>query len=84
MFHDDKNNGNNNEVILWKNVSTKGFFHKRVVLALELTNFSVIINNTRVPLSEIDNVVVINQYSYSSGSHYTIGLGSYYTRSNMT
>jgi hypothetical protein len=77
------NNGSNQEVILWKNITTKGFFHKRVVTALELTNFNVIINDTRVPLSEIDNVIVMNQHSVSHGTHYTIGVGGRYTRTYM-
>ena len=77
------NNGNNAEVILWKNIGPKGFFRKRIVSALELTNFNVIINNTRVALSDIDNVIVVNQHSYSTGNHYTIAVGSYYTRSYM-
>jgi hypothetical protein len=68
------------EVVVWKNITTKGFWHKRIVQALELTNFNVIINDTKMSLSEIDNVIVMNQHSVSSSYHYTVGTGRY-TRS---
>jgi hypothetical protein len=69
------------ETILWKNITTKGFWHKRIVQALELTNYNVILNDLKIPLTEIDNVIVMNQQSISSGTHYTVGSGSRYTRS---
>jgi hypothetical protein len=50
------NNGSSPEVIVWKNITTKGFFKKRIVSVLELTNYNVIINDTRVPLTDLDNV----------------------------
>jgi hypothetical protein len=69
------------ETILWKNITTKGFWHKRIVQALELTNYNVILNDLKIPLTEIDNVVVMNQHSISRGTHYTVGSGSRYARS---
>ena len=71
------------ETIVWKNITTKGFWHKRIAQALELTNYNVILNDLRIPLSDIDNVIVSDTHSISHGSHMTIGTGGYYARSYM-
>jgi hypothetical protein len=36
-----------NEHIVWKNISTKGFWHRRIVQALELTNLGIIVNDSQ-------------------------------------
>ncbi len=70
-------------VMLWKNLTSKGFWHKRIVQALELTNYNVILNNLKNPLNEIDNVIVSDTYTISHGNHMTVGTGSYYNRVYM-
>ena len=37
------------ERILWKHIKTKGFWHKRIIEAMEVTNEAVIYNDTRIP-----------------------------------
>ena len=42
---------NPSEVVVWKNIKTKGFWHKRMVQAEELTNYNVILNDVKIPWS---------------------------------
>ncbi len=48
---------------LYKHIKTKGFWHKRVVDAFEVTNEAIICNDKRIPLSSITDVFIMNKHN---------------------
>ena len=67
------------EKILWKNVIKRGFWNRHVEWILEITTQGIIMEGgvnghiTRLPYSELYDVVVTNQHSTGTGYHYTMG-----------
>jgi hypothetical protein len=67
------------EQIIWRNTIRKGIFHHYTVEIQQLSNQSVELIDeikhitTRIPWSQISDVVVMNQRSVGSGYHQTIG-----------
>jgi hypothetical protein len=53
------------EETLWSNEKTKGIFKKTVMEVQILTNYRVIRNDYGIMLQEIEDVVVINQQSFT-------------------
>jgi hypothetical protein len=53
------------ENIIWKNEVKTGIIHRKVVETQVITNFHVMQNTTSIPLSEIDDIVIMNQHRES-------------------
>jgi hypothetical protein len=53
------------ENIIWKNDVMTGIIHRRVVETQVITNFHVIQKGRKIPLSEIDDIVIMNQHRES-------------------
>ncbi len=72
------------ENVLWYNEVTEGFFNKSVVETQKITNYRVYQNSAYIALSELDDIVIMNQHrvsqsdypSFSSGRDYSIGFGT--------
>lgn len=77
------------ERVRWTNEVTEGFFEKRVVEIQRITNYRVYQNSTYIALSEIDDIVIMNQHRvsqsgyslFSSGSGFRTGFGTSKSRS---
>ena len=73
------------EKILWKNVIKRGFWHRHVEWILEITTQGIVMEDgvnghiTRLPYSELYDVVVTNQHSTGTGYHYTMRTGMYHS-----
>ncbi len=73
---------------LFKQVYKHGFFHKHIDSIAIITSESVILQNfddkekmildLRIPLTEISDILVVNQKRVGNGQHYTVGTRSYY------
>jgi hypothetical protein len=70
------------EKILWNNVIKCGFWHRHVERILEITTQGIVMEDgvkgriTRLPYSELYDVVVTNQHSTGIGYHYTMRTGT--------
>jgi hypothetical protein len=78
------------ERVRWTNeVTEEGFFKKRVVEIQRITNYRVYQNSTYISLSELDDIVIMNQHRvsqsdyslFSSGSGFRTGFGTSKSRS---
>jgi hypothetical protein len=77
------------EQILWYNEVTEGFFKKSVVETQKITNYRVYQNSDYITLSELDDILIMNQHrfsesnysSMSSGTGFRTGFGSSKSRS---
>jgi hypothetical protein len=77
------------ERVLWHNEETEGFFKKSIVETQKITNYRVYQNSDYITLSELDDIVIMNQHrvsesnysSMSSGTGFRTGFGSSKSRS---
>ena len=77
------------ENVLWYNEVTEGFFNKSVVETQKITNYRVYQNSAYIALSELDDIVIMNEHrvsqsdysSFSPGREYSTGFGSSKSRS---
>jgi hypothetical protein len=77
------------EYVLWHNEVTEGFFNKSVVETQKITNYRVYQNSAYLALSELDDIVIMNQNrvsqsdysSFSSVRDYSTGFGTSKSRS---
>jgi hypothetical protein len=73
------------EKILWKNIIKRGFWHRHVEWILAITTQGIVMEEgvnghmTRLPYSELYDVVVTNQHSTGTGYHYTMRTGMYHS-----
>ncbi len=77
------------EKILWKNIIKRGFWHRHVEWILGITTQGIIMEDgvnghvtshvTRLPYSELYDVIVTNQHSTGTGYHYTMRTGMYHS-----
>lgn len=69
--------------ILWRNSIRKGFWHPHTVEIQQLTNQNVELMDedrnptTRIPWSQISNVVVLNSHNVGMSDYYGFGVGHY-------
>lgn len=72
------------ENVLWYNEVTEGFFNKSVVETQKITTYRVYQNLAYIALSELDDIVIMNEHrvsqsdysSSSSGRDYSTGFGT--------
>jgi hypothetical protein len=87
-----KNNGaqmpylDQDETIVWSNISKAGILNRRVSQIMAITQSSIIFSQencipAKYPLSYLDDVLVVDTNSRGTGSHVTVGVGGYYSRS---
>jgi hypothetical protein len=77
------------EYVLWHNEVTEGFFDKSVVETQKITTYRVYQNSAYIALSELDDIVIMNEHrvsqsdysSFSSGRDYSTGFGTSKSRS---
>ena len=53
------------ENIIWQNNVMTGIIHRKVVETQVITNFHVVQNSRSIPLSDIDDIVIMNQHRES-------------------
>lgn len=83
-IQDDPDSRSTSESVIWSDQITTGFFRKKVIETRYITNLHVSTNRGRVPLYQIDDIIVINskrmsqsQYSgYSAGRYTRYGMGT--------
>lgn len=73
------------EEIIWSSVNKKGISHREISQYMCITNFSIILSRVnaaiaKIPLSFIDDIIIIDSHSQGQGSHMTVGTGGYYSR----
>lgn len=72
----------NEESILWEVRTMKGFWKKKQVGYVAITNTRIIIDDSSIPLTNISEVAVINKHHVSGGVYtgYNVRSGSGYSR----
>jgi len=63
------------EQVLWHNEVTEGFFKKRVVETQKITNYRVYQNSANIALSELDDIVIMNQHRVSQSDYSSFSSG---------
>lgn len=76
------------ETTIWSNVTHKGIIRRHTTQVMEITNYAVYLQREgqptiRIPFISLSQVVALNAHYAGSGIHYTVGSGSYRSRSYM-
>ena len=69
------------EQIIWRNDVTTGIIHRKVVETQIITNMRVMRNDRSIALSDLDDIIVMNQHRESQGQsarYYVRGFGTSY------
>jgi hypothetical protein len=65
-----------NEETIWRHDVMKGIIHRKVAETWLITNLRVTQNNTVINLSELDDIIVMNQHRSSEGTRLYVGTGA--------
>jgi hypothetical protein len=65
-----------NEETIWRHDVMKGIIHRKVAETRLITNLRVVQNDTVINLSELDDIIVMNQHRSSEGTRLYVGTGA--------
>ena len=75
------------ETVIWKNEVMTGIFNRKVVEVQIITNLRVLQNDRAIALSELDDIIVMNQHresQFQGGRYYVRGSGMSYGTGRST